>query len=464
MVAALRKQVAAWYVGGRRRPARAAGGRRANSPSTTAARTRPAGRGRRTRRTSSLRRPADRTGPRRSRAEGRRAARAVEAAAELQARLAPAAASTGRPWPAAAASLRRTAAFQDGVGGRAASTSSRPRRRPRPHGRRRRWRAWLDAEAAAVEAEAAALERVVGAAPRGKDLPPATCGARTAGCRTRRRPRPRSPRRGTGARPTPVAGALEATDWSDRRRARASSCSRSSRTGARRCRRRSSRRSPMRPPASGWRPRCGSRDGGRGDGFDESWDVRDRATCSTRRATSRPASCSTDVPLAGPGARGPRPGPPTPHRLDEWVRFVQVERDAAALGRRAPCSTRCGRASSPLDQAADAFRARFFRLWLDALHEQVPALARVRHRRPRAARRPVRRTRPAVDRAPPPARVRAAAARRPAPARAPTADAPDVVRTRASCSARRTRSGGTCRCGTLFAPDPDRSCRGSSRA
>ncbi|MBN9119121.1 MAG: DUF4011 domain-containing protein [Planctomycetes bacterium] len=60
-------------------------------------------------------------------------------------------------------------------------------------------------------------------------------------------------------------------------------------------------------------------------------------------------------------------------RLFEWVRFVQVERDAAAAGISGVIDeVRAGEFSA--ERAADAFRARFFRLWLDALHERVPVL------------------------------------------------------------------------------------------
>jgi very-short-patch-repair endonuclease len=60
-------------------------------------------------------------------------------------------------------------------------------------------------------------------------------------------------------------------------------------------------------------------------------------------------------------------------RLFEWVRFVQVERDAAAAGVGGVVDEVRASEFTP-EQAADAFRARFFRLWLDAVHQQSPVL------------------------------------------------------------------------------------------
>ncbi|MCE9565716.1 MAG: DUF4011 domain-containing protein [Planctomycetes bacterium] len=61
-------------------------------------------------------------------------------------------------------------------------------------------------------------------------------------------------------------------------------------------------------------------------------------------------------------------------RLAEWTRFLQVEHDAAAFGITAVLDeVKAG--EFPATGAADAFRARFYRLWLDALHQQVSALA-----------------------------------------------------------------------------------------
>ncbi len=60
-------------------------------------------------------------------------------------------------------------------------------------------------------------------------------------------------------------------------------------------------------------------------------------------------------------------------RLFEWVRFVHAEREAAAAGVAGVLDeVRAG--EFPVERAADAFRARFFRLWLDALHQRVPIL------------------------------------------------------------------------------------------
>jgi very-short-patch-repair endonuclease len=55
------------------------------------------------------------------------------------------------------------------------------------------------------------------------------------------------------------------------------------------------------------------------------------------------------------------------------VRFVQTQRDAADAGVSGVLDeVRAG--EFPIEHAGEAFRARFFRLWLDALQQQVPAL------------------------------------------------------------------------------------------
>src|SRR5262249_1608886 len=61
-------------------------------------------------------------------------------------------------------------------------------------------------------------------------------------------------------------------------------------------------------------------------------------------------------------------------RLAEWVRFGQVEKATGEFGVSGMIGeVKAGEFSSAA--AADAFRARFYRLWLDALHAKVPALA-----------------------------------------------------------------------------------------
>jgi very-short-patch-repair endonuclease/DNA polymerase III delta prime subunit len=60
-------------------------------------------------------------------------------------------------------------------------------------------------------------------------------------------------------------------------------------------------------------------------------------------------------------------------RVFEWVRFVQVEHAVADAGLSAVVEEVKGGAF-PAECAADAFAARFYRLWLDALHERTPVL------------------------------------------------------------------------------------------
>jgi very-short-patch-repair endonuclease len=61
-------------------------------------------------------------------------------------------------------------------------------------------------------------------------------------------------------------------------------------------------------------------------------------------------------------------------RLDEWARFVQVAKDATAFGIAGILDeVRAGEFTAAA--AANAFQARFYRMWLDALHQKVPILA-----------------------------------------------------------------------------------------
>jgi very-short-patch-repair endonuclease len=60
-------------------------------------------------------------------------------------------------------------------------------------------------------------------------------------------------------------------------------------------------------------------------------------------------------------------------RLAEWARFLLVEKDAQAFGvGQIIDEVRSGDYAPAA--AANAFRSRFYRLWLDALHQQVPVL------------------------------------------------------------------------------------------
>lgn len=60
-------------------------------------------------------------------------------------------------------------------------------------------------------------------------------------------------------------------------------------------------------------------------------------------------------------------------RIYEWIRFREIQREAAHAGLR-PVLQEVLDGQVPLTEAADAFRVRFLRLWLDALYEQVAAL------------------------------------------------------------------------------------------
>jgi hypothetical protein len=61
------------------------------------------------------------------------------------------------------------------------------------------------------------------------------------------------------------------------------------------------------------------------------------------------------------------------HRLYEWIRYCEVEREVGRAGlSRVLTEVRGGQVKT--EEASAAFRARFLRLWLDAVYEQVPAL------------------------------------------------------------------------------------------
>ncbi len=61
------------------------------------------------------------------------------------------------------------------------------------------------------------------------------------------------------------------------------------------------------------------------------------------------------------------------HRIQEWTCFRDVQREVAKAG-VLPILEEVLRREVRLMEAADAFRTRFLRLWLDAIHAEVPAL------------------------------------------------------------------------------------------
>lgn len=59
--------------------------------------------------------------------------------------------------------------------------------------------------------------------------------------------------------------------------------------------------------------------------------------------------------------------------LREWIQFCEVEREMARMGlTKVLTEVMSGRVKP--EEAGPAFRARFLRLWLDAVYERVPAL------------------------------------------------------------------------------------------
>jgi very-short-patch-repair endonuclease len=61
------------------------------------------------------------------------------------------------------------------------------------------------------------------------------------------------------------------------------------------------------------------------------------------------------------------------HRIHEWTQFCEIEREVAKADVTPILTEVLNRRLKP-EEATDAFRARFFRLWLDALYEGVSAL------------------------------------------------------------------------------------------
>jgi hypothetical protein len=61
------------------------------------------------------------------------------------------------------------------------------------------------------------------------------------------------------------------------------------------------------------------------------------------------------------------------HRIHEWTQFREIEREMRQAG-VVPFLAEVPRGEVTLAEAGDAFRARFFRLWLDARYERVLAL------------------------------------------------------------------------------------------
>jgi very-short-patch-repair endonuclease len=107
-----------------------------------------------------------------------------------------------------------------------------------------------------------------------------------------------------------------------------------------------------------------------GDEFEESW----RFLAGLFELT-RPVSTGITIeatPLADLG-RWLTDRTRDAHRLQEWIRFGEIERQAAQEGVGPVLAEALNGRIKPED-APGAFRVRFLGLWLDAVHEQVPAL------------------------------------------------------------------------------------------
>ncbi len=223
-------------------------------------------------------------------------------------------------------------------------------------------RAWFATEAAALDREAGGLQALVKLLAPGWDVPAArirdaaTTAARLATVSARVRqleegqPADDRARRASRARRRVVAVARPL----DTARYAGTRCRADREAGTRSSRRRAS--TERERPRQRVRERVGSRHARR---------VRPERVRFHQRRAERTL------------ARGPRAWAQDratdADRLFEWVRFVQVERDATALGISGVIEeVRHG--EFPAAGAADAFRSRFYRLWLDALHQHTPPL------------------------------------------------------------------------------------------
>lgn len=65
------------------------------------------------------------------------------------------------------------------------------------------------------------------------------------------------------------------------------------------------------------------------------------------------------------------------HRIDEWTQFCEIKHEVTQAG-VATILTEVLQGQVKVEEASDVFRARFLRLWLDGLYEQVSALRQFR--------------------------------------------------------------------------------------
>jgi very-short-patch-repair endonuclease len=118
------------------------------------------------------------------------------------------------------------------------------------------------------------------------------------------------------------------------------------------------------------------------DGFDDSWSFLTEklfdpdARVSTGVSLMRVPSGVSLIRLPLPEFAGwCRSRVADADRLLEWVRYTEAERDTTAGG-VGTILDEVRRGEFPPEEAADAFRARFLRLWVDAVEQDVPELRR----------------------------------------------------------------------------------------
>src|SRR5262249_8369346 len=107
------------------------------------------------------------------------------------------------------------------------------------------------------------------------------------------------------------------------------------------------------------------------DGFDDSWAFLTSTLFDPDAVVSTGVTLSR-LPFANLAAWC-RARVADTDRLLEWVRYAEAERDATVAGVGALLDE-VRRGEIPPEEAADAFRVRFLRLWVDAVEQEVPEL------------------------------------------------------------------------------------------
>jgi very-short-patch-repair endonuclease len=229
--------------------------------------------------------------------------------------------------------------------------------------------AWMDAEAAAAQQEEAVLARIVELLATGKDIPAGAIKGQTAFLASLITARESISRAALTLKESRAIESLEAIDHAAAAGKATALLAFLTDWGR-----------PLTPPVAAAltseqeRQRVAGllRDSTDAHGsFDKSWKRITDELFDPDQVVSRNVALNR-VPLAELGKwSAARAG--DIDRLGEWCRFLQVEKDAAAFGIGGIVDeVKAG--EYPPAAAGTAFRARFYRLWLDGLYQKVPIL------------------------------------------------------------------------------------------